>query len=71
MVVEYCANGDLHNYVKKHRTDLSWMGKKDSGTSIDYVTRLRIAFDVANGMSYMSTKGVCIGINQILFTWVA
>ena len=62
MVVEYCANGDLYNYVKKYRTDTNWFGQKDGGTSIDYVTKLRIAFDVANGMSYMSTKGVCAKI---------
>ena len=58
VVVEYCANGDLYNYVKKRRTDHSWLGQKESGTSIEYVTRLRIAFDVANGMNYLSTKQV-------------
>jgi serine/threonine protein kinase len=58
VVVEYCVNGDLYNYVKKYRTDLSSKGWKESGTSIEYVKRLRIAFDVANGMSYLSTKGV-------------
>ncbi|CAB4031312.1 tyrosine- kinase receptor Tie-1 isoform X3, partial [Paramuricea clavata] len=57
VVVEYCVNGDLYNYVKKYRTDLSSTGRKGNGTSIEYFTRLRIAFDVANGMSYLSTKG--------------
>lgn len=56
MVVEYCINGDLHKYLRKHRTDPSGTGV--SGTDIDYVIRLRIAFDTANGMSYLSTKGV-------------
>ncbi|XP_028404174.1 ephrin type-A receptor 4a-like [Dendronephthya gigantea] len=57
VVVEYCANGDLYNYVKKNRLDLSSQGLKGTGTTIEYVTRLRISFDIANGMAYLATKG--------------
>lgn len=57
VVVEYCANGDLYKYLRAHRRDLSWQGEHDSGTSIDSVTRLRIAFDTVNGMNYLATKG--------------
>ena len=68
VVVEYCVNGDLYNYVKKNRIDLSArFGRKESGTSIQYFTRLRIAFDIANGMNYLSTKGVSLSIFIYLF----
>lgn len=59
-MVEYCANGDVHQYLKKHQSDLSWLGEPDGGTSIEYVTRLRIASDVANGMNHLAAKEVSI-----------
>ena len=62
VVVEYCINGDLFNYVRKNRVDLSNKGRKECGTSIEYVIRLRIAFDIANGMDYLTTRGVCLKI---------
>lgn len=57
VVVEYCENGDLYKYLKKHRNEAKWVGDPDGGTTIEYISRIRIAFDIANGMSYLSTKG--------------
>ena len=68
-MVEYCENGDLYKYLKKHRNEAKWVGDPDGGTTIEYISRIRIAFDIANGMSYLSTKGVSTKQDQVKGGW--
>ena len=53
-MIEFAANGCLHDYLKNHRT--KGEDNIESGTSIDKETKLMLALDVANGMKYLASK---------------
>jgi len=51
MLLEYCENGSLKDYLKIHKDQVNE----------DLEERLyRFSFGICMGMNYLTTKGVCV-----------
>lgn len=57
IVVEFCENGNLLSYLKKNRDDVSTK-EGTFVTSLDPLTRVRMAYDVSKGMHFLEDKKV-------------
>ena len=57
IVVELCEHGNLLNFLRKNRQEIS---DKTGGfiSSLDPLLRVRIAYDVSKGMHYLEDKKV-------------
>ena len=57
MIVEFCENGNLLRYLKDNRKDSDGNGEPFI-SSLERTIRLKFAYDVSNGMSYLEEKKV-------------
>ena len=68
MIMEYVPNGTLHDFIFQKRS--AWIEAKQSGgapkETLSAERILTFAFQVANGMEYLSSKHVSVGFKEAL-----
>ena len=69
MVIEFCENGNLLSYLKDNRKDLDGNDQRQPFvSSLGLTTRLKFAYEVSKGMSYLERKKVVLFKILLLFS---
>ena len=62
VVVEFCEHGNLLTYLRKNR----YVPEEGSSftSTIDFVVRARLAWDISKGASFLETERVCVFLQK-------